>query len=234
MTQNPEKTRPARHSPRPDDSREKIRVPTTQKLIAREWNDCCAYYLLFLPSTEIMSLPDGWLEDAYLEDKWAKRLEEVQGRQFLRTRVPPTVGQRVEINMLLANRTGKRPDIHFAGQVVAIKDTPENYHPMENSGDREGSRVLSNVLGNANFRPPKIPDEMAFEPCLCGRTDCEDGYLYMPLERWEKNTAKDSSKDFCQDMVDFATMVCGAKHKQEIVCEGRLHFDHDSKFISLQ
>lgn len=42
-----------------------------------------------------------WLQSAFIEDRLAGQMESIQDRQFLRTGVRPTAGQRVELKMFI-------------------------------------------------------------------------------------------------------------------------------------
>lgn len=173
-----------------------------------------------------MALPSEWLNEAFIDDEWAEVLEQVQGRQFLRSGITPTL-QRVELKMLLANRDGKRSDISFAGQVVEIKPEPTNFYPMAHEHDQEGSLVLSEIFGHFMAPNTHSTEEMTYKACDCGDSDCEKGYLFMSRKRWErKNATRTEGADM---LVGFVREKLGALHGPEVVCEGRLHFDHDGK-----
>jgi len=174
-----------------------------------------------------MEHPKDWLLDAFIDDEWAKKMEKVQGRQFLRTRINGVVGQRCEV--VMANRHGKRRDnIHLSGYVTEVKPEPERLYPKEHEDDTKGSYMLSGFLGVPyGLGLAEVPEGMTYKP-----NPETGGYLYMPRERWDKNMAEGSpSKEFCEQGIEYAKRISGGYHGTELVCEGRLHFDHDSKYL---
>jgi len=169
------------------------------------------------------ALPENWLHSAYIVDEDVRTMEKIQQRQFLRTFVRPTVGQRVELLVLL-NRDSAR-DLRLSGQVMEVKPAPQEIYPMTQKGDRQGSYMLSGFLGQKGVRPANIPEGIVFDPCTCGQEGCEDGYVYMPNDHWKEKLAED--KEACEAVVGGVAGLVGAKHGQEVVCEGRLSFDYD-------
>lgn len=170
---------------------------------------------------------------AFIRDERAKLAEAIQGRQFLRSGIQPTVGQRVDLTLNLANRDGKRPNAIFSGFVICIKPEPR-YYPMANGEDKDGSMMLSEILAHPQFRPTSIPETMTFHACDCPDPDCDGGLICMTRQVWDDMSAEGAATHcLCQhNVVPIAARNTGAKHGQEVVCEGRLHFDHDSKFLN--
>lgn len=58
----------------------------------------------------------------------------------------------------------------------------------------------------------------------------------MPRNVWDLVSSEDSPTHslYQHNVARFAELNAGAKHGQEVVCEGRLHFDHDSKYLILR
>jgi len=173
-----------------------------------------------------MSLPENWLHGGFIRDDTVELKEAVQGRQFLRTGIQPTVGQRVDLTLFLTNRKGLRPNIIFSGQVVKIQQEPTNYFPMANDDDADGSMSISKVLYMPVLRPAAPPNGTAFNPCQCSNPDCNEGEMYMSREHWESK--EDGMRHYVKTLAKLHSG--GVLHNQQVVCEGRLHFDHDSKY----
>lgn len=176
-----------------------------------------------------MELPKDWLIDAFVEDESSERMEQIQGRRFLRAGVSPCVGQQVSLKTYCKNDAGHRRCIRLTGQVVGIKPEPTSYRPMENDADKDGSMYLSQALGSHFHHHPSIlPDGMTLKHCNCGSPECGGGVLYASREIWEKWELCDCfTKAFKQNYF-------GAIHNQKVVCEARLHFDHDRKYRIMQ
>lgn len=176
-----------------------------------------------------MSSPPDWLLGAVVENEMSKLLEKHQGRPFLRTDVAAKVGQRLDLQVLFRNHMlpFQRPGAGLSGEVVEVKDfDPENYVPMAHERDANGSRSLSAALGFIFGRRSKsIPDGMTF---LSSASE-GDGYLFMSRERWETMAEEELPTNAKLEIVKVAKSIAPIIHGQEIVCEGRLHFDHDSK-----
>jgi hypothetical protein len=203
-----------------------------------------------------------WLRSAFMEDRLAVQMEGVQGdRQFLRTGVHPTAGQRVEVKILLnadfapptttsalssgknKGKTKKHKNNNnkeslwcgFSGQVTRVKPAPAKWFPMSHKDDTAGSKALTAFLGSMlSDHMPTITSEnllsnSTISSCPCNYSACNHGELFMPQQDWVE----------LQDKVELdlsipLNMFGGVKHGQEVVCEGRLNFDHDSTYIMQQ
>jgi hypothetical protein len=196
-----------------------------------------------------------WLQSAFLEDRMAVQMEPIQDRQFLRTGVRPTAGQRVELKIFLQpefvaptakeypgeyGKNKKRQKYQrdkvwcgFSGQVTRVKPEPAKWFPQSHKDDAKGSKALSVFLGSKVFSSPtiataearKLPPNSTFSECFCSEEGCNVGELFMPQQDWEE--FQDQAK---VDMSFPMKMLGGVKHGQEVVCEGRLNYDHDSKY----
>jgi hypothetical protein len=210
-----------------------------------------------------------WLQSAFIEDRMAVQMESVQDRQFLRTGVRPTAGQRVELKIFIrpkfaptaistnnnkeeeegggaaaADKEGKGNDgkngvvwCGFSGQVTRVAREPAKWFPKSHTDDKKGSKALSFFLGSKIFRPPNttacaqtktlLPNS-TFSPCFsCGeKDDCKGGELFLPQQDWEELQDQQAPLDLSFPM----NLLGGVKHGQEVICEGRLNFDHDSTY----
>jgi hypothetical protein len=103
---------------------------------------------------------------------------------------------------------------------------------MASESDTEGSMMLSQILGHPRFRPPEIPEGMELHACQCPDPDCDGGITFMPRDLWDL-VSEDSQMQclYQHNVARIAELNAGARHGQEVVCEGRLHFDHDSKLF---
>lgn len=171
-------------------------------------------------TNNIMSSPSEWLASAFLRDGRAKQNDSIQGHQFLRTGVKPTVGQRVELTMIPKNTQGKRPTVFLSGHVVKVQPEPDDYFPMECMEDRNGSMILSQMIGQAHNHYNALPEGMKLYRCTCSDPECIGALATIPREL---------AAPKCPSIVEIAVRALGAIHNQEVVCEGRLHFAHDSK-----
>jgi hypothetical protein len=191
-----------------------------------------------------------WLQSAFIEDRMAVQMENIQDRQFLRTGVRPTAGQRVELKMIIhpgfaptaasTNRNGDKGNngvvwFGFSGQVTRVAREPVKYFPMSHSSDTFGSKALSFFLGTKVFclstidstTTKKLLPNSTFSPCLsCNEKDCKGGELFLPQKDWEE--LQDKVK---MDLSFPINLFGGVKHGQEVVCEGRLNFDHDCTYL---
>jgi hypothetical protein len=190
-----------------------------------------------------------WLQSAFIEDRMAVQMENIQDRQFLRTGVRPTAGQRVELKMFIhpsfaptaASTNGKGDKgngvvwFGFSGQVTRVAREPAKYFPKSHSSDTLGSKALSFFLGTKVFclstidsaTTKKLLPNSTFSPCLsCNEKDCKGGELFLPQQDWE-----DLQDKVKMDLSFPINMLGGVKHGQEVVCEGRLNFDHDRTYL---
>jgi hypothetical protein len=197
-----------------------------------------------------------WLQSAFIEDRMAVQMERIQDRQFLRSGVRPTAGQRVELKMFIhpefaptAASTNKKGDqggndngngngvvwCGFSGQVTRVAREPAKWFPKTHLDDKKGSKALSFFLGSKVFCPPHITSAQTktllpnstFSPCLsCVEKDCKGGELFLPQQDWEELQDKGPL-----DLSFPMNMLGGVKHGQEVVCEGRLNFDYDSTYL---
>jgi hypothetical protein len=202
-----------------------------------------------------------WLQSAFIEDRMAVQMENIQDRQFLRTGVRPTAGQRVELKIFIhpsflapstavsTNRNGADKDkdkgdnggvvwCGFSGQVTRVACEPAKWFPKSHSSDKRGSKILSFFLGTKVFCLPTIDSATTkkllpnshFSPCIsCDEKDCKGGELFLPQQDWED--LQDKTK---MDLSFPMNLLGGVKHGQEVVCEGRLNFDHDSTYLFLK
>jgi hypothetical protein len=168
-------------------------------------------------------------------------MECIQDRQFLRTGVLPTVGQRVELRMNLNPEfasSGRKDKtmLHcdFSRQVTGVNKEGK-WFPKSHKDDTKGSMFLSVYLGSKKFRTnmsaisstvgKSLLTNSTFSPCPCGEKECFDGELFLPQQDWEE--LQDNVK---LDLSIPLLMLGGVKPGQEVVCEGRLNFDYDSTY----
>jgi hypothetical protein len=76
-----------------------------------------------------------WLQSAFIDDSRVGKMEKIQDRQFLRTGLRPTLGQRIELELNLRpefapGKTGKTW-CNFSGQVTRVKPVPAEAFPEE-------------------------------------------------------------------------------------------------------
>lgn len=184
----------------------------------------------------------GWLEAGFIHDEFVSECQRHQGKPFLRTGAPPRGGQRVELSMFVADDSRDLP-FRLSGEVVEILPMP----PWETAA----TTIATAAAASRNHDEPRrvsmtsscedgTDDRFYWRPSV---TDDDSGpgagsiTLSHLLSRMEGLSPEDAtnlpgvwkrlSPEMKRRASDLVVKTYGARHGQEVVCEGRLNFDYD-------
>lgn len=171
------------------------------------------------------SAVDDWLDTGFINDKFSAHCERAQqGRNFLRTGVRPSVGQRVELTIFLSGDMGSaRENMPFrlSGEVVNCASRLEGMQRM----------MMEDTRGdcfNDNWRPSTSPTGVGMNGGSLALAHMVRALILQQrpslnvkpehLESVWENNLTDEHKRKIQDVV---LKKLRAIHGHRVLCEGR-------------
>ena len=176
----------------------------------------------------------------FINDKFSKQCQQVQRRRFLRSGIPPSSGQRVELNIILSGTDGPRGNMPFrlSGEVVSACEPVMRWRQYgsfegekkEDTNNAALDMVICQPCSTSTFRPSTSADD-----CGVGKGSVVLASMIQSLvistnqqspsspltgsqiaSSWD--VALDETK---KKVIDSIVGKLGALHGQRIVCEGR-------------
>mmetsp|Transcript_11520 Transcript_11520/g.16519 ORF Transcript_11520/g.16519 Transcript_11520/m.16519 type:complete len:287 (+) Transcript_11520:128-988(+) len=146
---------------------------------------------------------------AFVNDQFSTDCEGNQKRPFIRTGVPPAIGQRIELTIFLQDHIRRLP-FRLSGEVISV-GPPVEWYPsssMEDAGPGKGSMCCA--------------DAVRFHETG------EQVKNVVPSEAWVGAWDRMPNHKKLYYM-DYFEKCHGALHGQTVVCEARLNFDYDMR-----
>ncbi|KAL7549610.1 hypothetical protein ACHAWF_012872 [Thalassiosira exigua] len=199
-----------------------------------------------VPSESILSNHGTkWLSAGFINDKFSAHCQRAQGREFLRTGVRPTIGQRVELTIFLTSGQREHKPFRISGEVVNDCVPTSRWDGLSvaeedtatyGAGAVGASRLASHNTLGTSWRPSRSTSDcgvnggsMALAHMVRALIMREQPSLFITPEQlarvWESNFSQEKKEEVRKGIVH----TLGALHGQRVVCEGRLNFDYDMR-----